>query len=224
VTVTSYAQVWLCDTCGHFASEHADRVWDGGLAPCGRCACEDFQSEGADEAGGLAGRVDLEKLERLLDVPAQDLTGFVPALIERVREAETERDKWASRAGTAEAAQDIAEAKVAELIEIWEAYLGHPRGQGTGERTPEYFERILAEREGMIVNRAEMIRRLSAESDRAQDAETRLKYIRRWTDWPMECGLILNHIAEVCDAHPEDVGDLMTEPHITETSTEHKRD
>lgn len=37
---------------------------------------------------GLAGHVDLDKLERLLAVPGQDLTGFVPALIERLREVE----------------------------------------------------------------------------------------------------------------------------------------
>lgn len=49
----------------------------------------DIARKGTDEAGGLAGCVDLTKLERLLDIPGQDLTGFVPALIERVREAET---------------------------------------------------------------------------------------------------------------------------------------
>lgn len=39
---------YKCDTCGHDGQEHADRVWDGALAPCGSCACENFESEAAD--------------------------------------------------------------------------------------------------------------------------------------------------------------------------------
>lgn len=62
---------YLCDTCGHPASDHDQRMSDSALAPChhhfrgevfnmpnggrfipGRnviCGCEDFESEAADE-------------------------------------------------------------------------------------------------------------------------------------------------------------------------------
>ncbi len=87
---SSYTQEFSCDYCGHFSNDHEDRASDGTPAMCKKCDCVDFESEAADknEVGGLAGRVDLAKLERLLDTPGQDLTGFVPALIERVRDAE----------------------------------------------------------------------------------------------------------------------------------------
>lgn len=42
---------YFCDYCGHSAYRHRERMGDADLAPCGECACEDFQSEEADNAG-----------------------------------------------------------------------------------------------------------------------------------------------------------------------------
>jgi hypothetical protein len=41
---------FFCDSCGHGAYRHRQRLSDSDLAPCGECACEDFTSEEADEA------------------------------------------------------------------------------------------------------------------------------------------------------------------------------
>jgi len=69
-----------------------------------------------------------------------------------------------------------AEAEVEQLVEIWEAYLGHKRGQGDGERTPEFFELLLSEREGMIANRNDQIRAFAKETLRADEAEAALAF------------------------------------------------
>jgi hypothetical protein len=40
---------YFCDYCGHSAYRHRERLGDSDLAPCGECACADFQSEEADQ-------------------------------------------------------------------------------------------------------------------------------------------------------------------------------
>jgi len=39
---------YFCDYCGHSAHDHAERFGNSDPAPCRACACEDFESEAAD--------------------------------------------------------------------------------------------------------------------------------------------------------------------------------
>jgi len=34
---------FFCESCGHSAYRHRERLSDADLAPCGECACEDFE-------------------------------------------------------------------------------------------------------------------------------------------------------------------------------------
>ena len=53
-TASTIIRLWKAhdegrDSCGHSAYRHRERLRDSDLAPCGECACEDFQSEDADD-------------------------------------------------------------------------------------------------------------------------------------------------------------------------------
>jgi hypothetical protein len=49
-------------------------------------------------------QIDLDKLEAMLAVPGQDMNGFIPALIQRVRQEENNRDRCAARGARLERA------------------------------------------------------------------------------------------------------------------------
>jgi hypothetical protein len=39
---------FFCDSCGHSAYRHRERLTDSEPAPCGECACQDFELGEAD--------------------------------------------------------------------------------------------------------------------------------------------------------------------------------